>query len=73
MTDHNHYGLAEVLHDCVGAVMLSSYPSEMYDRLYADWNRRECNAHSDGARDRVEVLWLNPKCAAAQYQQRMFA
>lgn len=73
MTDENHEALAELLHGCAGAVMLSSYPSDMYARLYADWDRRECNTHSDGARDRVEVLWLNPKCAAAQYQQRMFA
>lgn len=73
MTDEGHERLAERLHAVVGAVVLSSYPNEMYDRMYADWERRECNTHSDGARDRVEVLWLNPLCAARQSQARMFA
>lgn len=71
MTDEGHEKLAELLHTVAGAVILSSYPSEMYTRLYADWERRECNAHSDGARDRIEVLWLNPACAGAQTQMRM--
>lgn len=73
MTDEGHEQLAETLHQVKGSVALSSYPCEMYDALYADWERRECNAHADGARDRVEVLWLNPRCAGAQSQSRMFA
>lgn len=73
MSDADHERLAEQLHSCAGAITLSSYRSDMYDRLYGDWTRSECNAHSDGARDRIEVLWLNPKCAGAQSQRKMFA
>lgn len=73
MSDADYERLAEQLHSCAGAIILSSYRSDMYDRLYRDWIRSECNAHSDGARDRIEVLWLNPKCAGAQAQRKMFA
>ena len=33
--------------------------------LYPDWHRVTKETHADGARDRTEVLWLNPACAAA--------
>jgi len=71
MTDEDHEQLSEVLHQVRGAVILSSYRNDMYDRLYADWEARECHAHSDGARDRIEVLWLNPRCAGAQQQHKL--
>lgn len=57
----DHVRLAEVLHQVKGYVVLSGYACEMYDHeLYADWQRVERATHADGARDRVEVLWLKP-------------
>lgn len=73
MTDDQHERLAGVLRAVRGMVMLSSYRSDRYDRLYAGWDRVERATHADGARDRVEVLWLNPACARAQRQQRLIA
>lgn len=64
MTDADHETLAETLHGLKGAVVLSGYGCEMYDRLYAGWQRIERAAHADGARDRIEVLWLSPRCPA---------
>lgn len=64
MTDADHEKLAEVLHGLRGAVVLSGYGCELYDRLYAGWQRIERAAHADGARDRIEVLWLSPRCPA---------
>jgi len=64
MTDDDHVRLAEVLRSLKGAVLLSGYDCEMYRRLYADWNRVERHAHADGARARVEVLWLSRNCPA---------
>lgn len=64
MTDADHEGLAEVLRGLKGAVVLSGYGCELYDRLYAGWQRIERAAHADGARDRIEVLWLSPRCPA---------
>lgn len=71
MSDDGHRLLSNRLHACTGSVILSSYRSDLYDELYGDWFRSECHAHSDGARERVEVLWLNPHCALARPQQRL--
>lgn len=69
MTDDDHRALAAVLRNCKGMVVLSGYACDLYDReLFPDWQRHERAAHADGARDRVEVLWLND--AAAIHQQR---
>lgn len=64
MTDADHENLAELLHGLRGKVVLSGYGCELYDRLYAGWQRIERAAHADGARDRIEVLWLSPLCPA---------
>jgi DNA adenine methylase len=66
LLDNGHRALAEVLHAAEGMVVLSGYPSELYDReLYAGWDRHECHAYADGAKPRIEVAWLNPACSAA--------
>lgn len=63
MTGADHCQLAEALRSLRGAVVLSGYPCALYDDLFADWVRVEKRAYADGARERVEVLWLNPACA----------
>jgi DNA adenine methylase len=78
MTDDDHRQLAGVLHAAKGMVVLSGYPSALYDReLYPDWIRHERKHIADGGRVRKEVVWTNPACAAAleqqATQQRMFA
>lgn len=59
MTDDQHRTLAAALHQLNGMVILSGYHCELYDELFADWHRVERAALADGARDRVEVLWMN--------------
>ncbi len=71
LSDDQHRALAEVLHGLQGAVMLSGYRCPLYDELYADWIRLERNAHADGARDRVEVLWLSPNTRANQVRMEL--
>lgn len=58
MTDLQHRELAVTLNSLKGAVVLSGYHSPLYDELYADWERVERPAQADGARPRMEVLWL---------------
>jgi DNA adenine methylase len=71
MTDGDHAALAEVLRGAAGMVVLSGYPCDLYDRaLYADWARHERRHLADGARERTEVVWCNPACAAALERQR---
>ncbi|WP_244424650.1 hypothetical protein [Methylobacterium nodulans] len=45
-------------------VVLSGYPSPVYDAALPGWTRVERAAHADGARARTEVLWINPRAAA---------
>lgn len=58
MTNDEHRELAEVLHTCRGMVVLSGYPSALYDELYGDWHQVIRSANADGAAKRLEVLWI---------------
>ncbi len=65
MTDDQHQVLATVLHRLKGYVVLSGYDCELYRALYKDWpavSRKSC---ADGARARLEYLWLSPRTEAA--------
>lgn len=67
MTANDHRDLATLLRSAEGMVVLSGYGCPLYDEeLYPDWERHTRPCHADGARERVEVVWLNPACAAAQ-------
>jgi DNA adenine methylase len=58
-----HQKLAEALHACAAKVVLSGYPSPLYDQLYAGWHRTTLTASTHRGRRgdprRVEVLWAN--------------
>lgn len=60
-TDHRE--LAEALHASKAAVVLSGYPSALYDReLYAGWDRHTIATGTGQAgnwQNRTEVLWSN--------------
>lgn len=61
MSDEDHGRLAEVLQCLAGGVVLSGYPSPLYEELYADWWRVEIEgAHCTSTKGSpVEVLWMN--------------
>ncbi len=63
-TDAQHEQLADALHELQGMVVLSGYPSAMYDQLYQGWERIDRASFADGARPRTECLWLNSTAAA---------
>jgi DNA adenine methylase len=67
----DHAALLTFLHGLQGMVMLSGYPDSLYDDALSDWQRVEIAAMADGARPRIEVLWLNPVCARALDAERM--
>lgn len=58
MTDEDHRALAEKLETLKGMVIVSGYHSPLYDEIFAKWERVERRALADGAKERVEVLWL---------------
>jgi len=63
VTDGEHRDLAEHLHACRAAVVLSGYPSPLYDELYQGWHRQEIQTGTGqgpiGWSNRTEVLWAN--------------
>lgn len=71
LDDADHAALAVQLHNAQGMVVLSGYRCELYDQLYADWERRDAEALADGARLRVESLWLNPAATNRQQQHTL--
>lgn len=59
MSDGQHECLARTLSEVEGMVVISGYRSSLYDELFQGWHAIERQAFADGARERVEVLWLN--------------
>jgi DNA adenine methylase len=64
MTEEDHRELARVLKECKGNVVLSGYPSGLYDELYGDWRtvKFDMPNHAAGGRSKArkaETLWMN--------------
>lgn len=63
MTDTDHMAAADALNHCVGFVVVSGYPSEMYRELYEarGWVRQDRKAATNSGGRRTESIWLNPR------------
>jgi DNA adenine methylase len=72
MDDAQHEALAEVLIGLKGMVMLSGYSCDLTERLFGRWLRIDRAAHADGARNRIESLWLNNAAATAMPARQLF-
>lgn len=72
MTNDDHRELSDVLYDLDGMVILSGYPCDLYEGLYPNWLKIERTALADGARKRIECLWLNEAAAKKQNQMNLF-
>jgi len=59
MTDEQHRELASVLHSLKGMVVLSGYDCNLYKELFAGWHKETKETLADGARKRIETIWLN--------------
>jgi DNA polymerase-1 len=64
MGEADHRALLELLLTVRGKVMLSGYPSELYDEMLAGWTRHEWPVKNHGAtgdkkRHMTELLWCN--------------
>lgn len=60
MTDADHEALAEFLYNLKGMVIISGYDCPLYARLYRGWQKSNKKAFADGARARIETLWISP-------------
>ena len=59
MSDDEHSAMLLSLKSIQGFVILSGYPNALYDSL--GWEKVCRPSFADGARSRVECLWLNPR------------
>jgi DNA adenine methylase len=58
--------LAAILRECQAYVVVSGYPSEMYDKLYEGWARVDKeNVQVNAGEKRTECLWLSPRTVDA--------
>jgi len=72
MSDSDHIDLAMFLSDAKGMVIVSGYESKIYDDIYRGWQKVTRAALADGARKRVEVLWIN-KAALSRLDNKQLA
>lgn len=59
MTEQEHLELLEALKQHKGSVILSGYPSEMYDRELCGWSVIYKASRNQNADQRTEALWCN--------------
>jgi DNA adenine methylase len=64
MSETEHCELGAALNRCRSKVIISGYPSDLYEDLYASWRRVEFDMpnHAAGGRTKMrkrETLWLN--------------
>ncbi len=64
MSETEHRELASVLRKATGRIILSGYPSPLYEELYGDWLHFDCDIanHASGASSKsrmTERLWCN--------------
>ena len=72
LDEEGHRELATVLNEVKGAVVLSGYPSDLYDQeLYKNWERVARKANINFKHQRTEAVWINSKCAQ-KIQGRLF-
>jgi DNA adenine methylase len=68
--EDDHRRLADVLHDCEGAVVLSGYDCELYRELYDDWKCYRKSAYACGDRPRTECLWVSREPRLPLFEKR---
>lgn len=74
MSVDDHLQLLEALRGLSGMVVLSGYPSALYDQNLLGWEKRATGARIAAGRGtavRHEVLWLNPACVASLQQKSL--
>lgn len=65
MTAADHEALIARLRAAQAMVIVSGYPSTLYDDGFAGWERQETEHMAHDSRPRTEVAWMNPACSAA--------
>ncbi|MDR2506839.1 MAG: DNA adenine methylase [Candidatus Accumulibacter sp.] len=63
LDEGQHVELLDLLLFVKGRVMISGYPSNLYDRMLKGWRRATLKFHAaaGGQSTRTEVLWISPR------------
>lgn len=69
MSDAQHEELSRFLRGLSGMVVVSGYDCSLYRDLYAGWRTVSHQSLADGARKRIETLWLSPNI---KHQEALF-
>jgi DNA adenine methylase len=64
MAPKQHSTLLRTLQECEGAVMISGYPNQLYDKALSNWNRHDfaIDNKASGAKVKPQVtecVWCN--------------
>ena len=59
MSDAEHEELLRVITQSKAKIMISGYPSELYDSYLKNWKRMEFRGSAEHAGTRTEVIWMN--------------
>jgi DNA adenine methylase len=73
MSDAEHEELLNVLLALDGFVIVSGYETDLYDDYLSGWEKHRTQSRISSGRGtslRTECVWLNPRCADLQRQQR---
>lgn len=58
-TDQDHIDMAGVCQQLKGMIVIAGYDCPLYRELFKGWHMVQKSALADGARPRIECLWLN--------------
>lgn len=72
LTHADHVALLDHARGLASMVAISGYRSTLYDDALADWTLVERATYADGARPRVEALWLNQAARRELPQRGLF-
>ena len=59
----DHEKLLAFVKTLKGSVLISGYEHPIYERELSDWQKQSKHTHADGAKKRVECLWINAQAA----------
>lgn len=67
MTDDDHSEILATVNGLRGMVVISGYDNDMYNDILKGWWKVRRKALADGARQRVECLWMNHAISQQQH------
>lgn len=62
LTESDHIELCGVLKGISGMAIVSGYPSDLYNELYADWQCVKRESITNAKTRATECLWISPNC-----------